>query len=221
MIHKTGEAQWLGRNYIWAGRGGGLRGHRLVSDRRRVLDATALLAYLGGEPGVDVVSLEIANGAAISTVNLAEVLSIIPAGFEQVPTVEQELRERGLLGGAVVVEPFTVEDAIKAAYEQAMLAPHGLVQSLGKLACSALASRYGTPPVGTDVWIATLPDHTPRPSLESPASNTAANAVAREARMRAAPHRDVAETCSALYASRAGNSLVARLVELRRAPSSP
>ncbi len=40
-----------------------------------VLDASALLAYLRGEPGAGVVCEAIAGGATISTVNLAEALS--------------------------------------------------------------------------------------------------------------------------------------------------
>src|SRR5690348_11016078 len=40
-----------------------------------VLDASALLALLGSEPGEDVVAQALARGAAISTVNLAEVVA--------------------------------------------------------------------------------------------------------------------------------------------------
>jgi ribonuclease VapC len=41
-----------------------------------VLDASALLAYLGNEPGADVVADAIAGGATISTVNLGEALRV-------------------------------------------------------------------------------------------------------------------------------------------------
>lgn len=40
-----------------------------------VLDASALLAYLNEEPGVDIVEKALAAGTAIGTVNWAEVLS--------------------------------------------------------------------------------------------------------------------------------------------------
>jgi len=38
-----------------------------------VLDASALLAVLNGEPGADTLTPELLNGATRSTVNLAEV----------------------------------------------------------------------------------------------------------------------------------------------------
>ena len=40
-----------------------------------VLDASELLAYRRDESGADAVAVEIATGAAISTVNLGEILS--------------------------------------------------------------------------------------------------------------------------------------------------
>ncbi len=44
---------------------------------RLVLDASALLAYLGDEQGADIVADAIAGGATISAVNLAEALSTL------------------------------------------------------------------------------------------------------------------------------------------------
>ena len=79
-----------------------------------VLDASALLAYLRDEPGAEVVSDTIADGAVISTVNLAEVFSrAADRGVDPVK-LATGLRESGLLGGAITVETFTVDDAIDA-----------------------------------------------------------------------------------------------------------
>lgn len=44
---------------------------------RPVLDASALLAYLGNETGAELVADAIASGTRISTVNLAEALSTL------------------------------------------------------------------------------------------------------------------------------------------------
>jgi PIN domain nuclease of toxin-antitoxin system len=104
-----------------------------------VLDASALLAYLRDEPGAEVVAEAIADGALISTVNLAEVFSrTADRGVDPVKLAAR-LRESGLLGGAVTVEQFTVDDAIEAGRLRPMTRDAGL--SLGDRACLALARR--------------------------------------------------------------------------------
>jgi len=80
-----------------------------------VLDASALLAYLGDELGADVVADAIAEGATISAVNLAEALSTLASRGADPAAVVTQLTERGLLDGAITVEPFTAEDATEAA----------------------------------------------------------------------------------------------------------
>ena len=75
-----------------------------------VLDASALLAYLGNETGADLVADTIASGASISTVNLAEALSTLATRGKDPADVASQLTERGLLGGAITVEPFTTAD---------------------------------------------------------------------------------------------------------------
>jgi ribonuclease VapC len=113
-----------------------------------VLDASALLAYLRGESGADVVSEAIAGGATISAVNLAEALSrstdsgVNPAQFAR------ELTDRGLLDGAITTEPFTVADAIEAARLRPLTRAAGL--SLGDRACLALARRLEGVAMTTD-----------------------------------------------------------------------
>jgi ribonuclease VapC len=108
-----------------------------------VLDASALLAYLRDEPGADVVADAIAGGAAISTVNLAEVLGRATEHADDPARLAGQMRERGLLGGAIAVESFTDEDAIEVARLRPETRAQGL--SLGDRACIALARRLGLP----------------------------------------------------------------------------
>jgi PIN domain nuclease of toxin-antitoxin system len=120
-----------------------------------VLDASALLAYLRDEPGGDVVADAIASGAAISAVNLAEVLSrVADHGGDPAALVDQ-MTQRGLLGGAITVEPFTTVDATEVARLRPPTRNAGL--SLGDRACLALARRLDTPALTADsAW--TQPD---------------------------------------------------------------
>jgi ribonuclease VapC len=104
-----------------------------------VLDASALLAYLHGEAGAEVVTDALGDGAAISTVNLAEVLSRATDGGADPVQRARELRERGLLGAALAVEPFTEADAVEVARLRPLTRSAGL--SLGDRACLALATR--------------------------------------------------------------------------------
>ena len=71
-----------------------------------VLDASALLAYLKDEPGVDVVEAMLAE-SRISSVNWAEVIQkSLAAGV----VVEGMLDDLQVLG--LVIEPFTPEDGL-------------------------------------------------------------------------------------------------------------
>jgi len=119
-----------------------------------VLDASALLAYLREEPGAGFVTEVIATGASICTVNLAEALSIAAAHGADPADVATELTARGLLGGAVTVEPFTTADAIEAARLRPLTRAAGL--SLGDRACLALARRHGAAAITADAAWATL-----------------------------------------------------------------
>jgi PIN domain nuclease of toxin-antitoxin system len=107
-----------------------------------VLDASALLAYLGDEPGADVVAGAVAGGAAISTVNLAEALSTAAARGVDAEALVAELTASGLLEGAITVEPFTTADAIEAGRLRPLTRAAGL--SLGDRACLALGQRLST-----------------------------------------------------------------------------
>jgi ribonuclease VapC len=116
-----------------------------------VLDASALLAYLQGEAGGDVVADAIADGASLSTVNLGEVLGRV-AGQDVDPVkLAAQLAERGLLDGAITVEPFTDADAIEVARLRPLTRDAGL--SLGDRACLALSRRLDAPALTADtVW---------------------------------------------------------------------
>lgn len=116
--------------------------------RGAVLDASALLAYLADEPGADVVSAAIAGGTAISSVNLAEVLSRVANSGTDPSDLAEKLTVNGLLHGAISVEPFTDADAIEVARLRPITRVAGL--SLGDRACLALASRLELPALTAD-----------------------------------------------------------------------
>lgn len=127
-----------------------------------VLDASALLAYLGNEPGADLVADAIAGGAAISTVNLGEALSTLAARGSDPADVASGLTDRGLLDGAIAVEPFTTTDAIEVARLRPLTHSAGL--SLADRACLALARRLSTPVLTADqAWTGLTLDVDVRP----------------------------------------------------------
>jgi len=67
--------------------------------------------------------------------------------------VARQLTERGLLHGAIAVEPVTTEDAIEIARLRPLTRKHRL--SLGDRACVALARRLGASAVTADgAWSA-------------------------------------------------------------------
>lgn len=108
-----------------------------------VLDASSLLAYLRDEPGAGTVADAIAEGAVISSVNLAEVLARAADRGADPTRLADELRRRGLLDGAIISEPFTESDAVEAARLRPATRALGL--SLGDRACLALATRLSAP----------------------------------------------------------------------------
>ena len=112
------------------------------------LDASALLALLQNEPGAEIVEDAIADGATISTVNLAEALSTMARKGADPAAALATMTERGVIGGAITVEPFTLADAVEAARLRPLTAKAGL--SLGDRSCLALARRLGTPALTAD-----------------------------------------------------------------------
>jgi ribonuclease VapC len=113
-----------------------------------VLDASALLAYLGDEAGAEVVADAIADGATVSTINLAEVFSTLASRGVNPEEVSADLADRGLLGGAITVEPFTTSEAIETARLRPLTCSAGL--SLGDRGCLALARRLSATALTAD-----------------------------------------------------------------------
>lgn len=75
-----------------------------------VLDASAVLALLNDEEGSEVVTDAIADGAAISVVNLAEVLSKVAERGDDPATAAAELRKAEGSKRALTIEPLTAAD---------------------------------------------------------------------------------------------------------------
>ena len=98
-----------------------------------VLDASALLAVLRQEVQPGTVELE---GGVLSSVNLAEIITVLVRNGKPVDTLVAELE---LLG--VVVKPFTSQEAERAGRLYALTQPYGL--SLGDRACLAVADLLG------------------------------------------------------------------------------
>ena len=115
---------------------------------RSVLDASALLVYLQGEPGSQGVQAALAAGAVINIVNYAEVLSRLNDAGEDPETANRRLSEQGLIGGLLAVTPVTEEDAISIARLRTATRAHGL--SLGDRACLSTGRRLGWPVVTAD-----------------------------------------------------------------------
>lgn len=107
-----------------------------------MLDASAILALLFGEPGADDVAQAIAQGVAVSTVNLSEVAEALRRNELEADPVIARLSEQ------VVIEPFTYDDALAAAALSRPTRKQGL--SLGDRACLALAQRLQATAVTAD-----------------------------------------------------------------------
>ncbi len=112
------------------------------------LDASAVLALLNDEEGSEVVSGAVADGAAISVVNLAEVLSKVAERGGDPATAAAELRKAEGSKRALTIEPLTAVDCIALARLRPITKQRGL--SLADRACLALASRLGVPALTAD-----------------------------------------------------------------------
>ena len=118
-----------------------------------VLDAYALLAYLLGEAGRDLVEDALAAGASMSAVNYAEVLSRLGATDADLGAVQRVLASLGLSGNLLTVLPFRSADAETVARLRAPTRAFGL--SLGDRACLAAALRLGAVALTADrAWAA-------------------------------------------------------------------
>ena len=98
-----------------------------------VLDASAVLAWLQGEPGADVVQTHL-DDAVICAVNFAEIHQKLAQNGVDADRTTRLLRTAG-----VRVEPFDADDAIAASKLWPTTRKAGL--SLGDRCCLALAAR--------------------------------------------------------------------------------
>ncbi len=110
---------------------------------RGVLDASALLALLNREPGSEQVANVVAEGAAISAVNLSEVA----AKLCEVGMPERLVHEVLDLLGLEVID-FDVEQAYQSGLLRALTRRAGL--SFGDRACLVLARKLALPALTTD-----------------------------------------------------------------------
>jgi ribonuclease VapC len=108
-----------------------------------VLDASALLALLRGEPGSEQVRNAIAQGAAISAVNLSEVVAKLSDSGVPDAEIHQAIDPLRL-----ETIPFDEELAYRAGLLRPLTRQLGL--SLGDRACLALAERLGWPALTAD-----------------------------------------------------------------------
>lgn len=117
----------------------------LPGGRSCVLDASAVLAMLHGEPGADIVQ-ELLETAAISSVNWSEVVQKALEGQTEIEGLRQEFEALGL-----EILPFTAALAETTARLRSSTRQAGL--SLGDRACLALAAMLDLPAVTTDrIW---------------------------------------------------------------------
>ncbi|MDN5916049.1 MAG: type II toxin-antitoxin system VapC family toxin [Pseudonocardia sp.] len=113
-----------------------------------VLDASAVLAWLQGEPGADVVQNHL-DDAVIGAVNFAEVHQKLAQHGVDADRTTRLLRTLG-----VRVEPFDADDAITASRLWPLTRSAGL--SLGDRCCLALAARLAGPALTADTAWSTL-----------------------------------------------------------------
>lgn len=104
------------------------------ADRRPVLDASAVLAYLLGEPGADTVEQRLEAGARCAAVSWSEVAQQVLAADR-----DWDLARALLTSYDVAVEPVTAVDAELAAHRWA----RGSGLSLADRLCLAMADRLG------------------------------------------------------------------------------
>jgi len=112
-----------------------------------VLDASALLAFIQDERGASVVAEALAETAAISVVNWAEVLSKVAENGGNAEDLDTGLRDHGFVGRLLVIEPMTEADCLTVALMRPATRSAGL--SLADRTCLALARRVALP-----VWTA-------------------------------------------------------------------
>ena len=115
--------------------------------RGYVLDASALLALLYGEPGATQVANAIMSGAAISAVNLSEVVAKLNA--DGMPAA-------AITGAISPLDIEVIDFDTELAYQTGFLRPltRQVGLSLGDRACLALAQQLALPALTADrAWL--------------------------------------------------------------------
>lgn len=117
----------------------------------KVLDASAILAFLFDEPGAEYVLASLEDRPLMSAVNLAEVLTKLSDQGVVPEEAGRRLQASGVLG-AIVMVPFDDEQAQTVATLRHSTRPLGL--SLADRACLALALRRGATALTADkAWL--------------------------------------------------------------------
>jgi PIN domain nuclease of toxin-antitoxin system len=129
----------------------------------KVLDASAVLAWLQNEPGRDIVEASLTEGAALGAANWSEVMQKELAAGRDWPQTRSLLLAFGLQ-----IEPVTVSDAEWAANRWRR---DGL--SLAGRLCLALANRMGATVLTADTaWGTDTPIQQIRPAQDTPDADT-------------------------------------------------
>jgi ribonuclease VapC len=114
-----------------------------------VLDASALLAYFYDETGATVIERAVSEGAVVSALNWAEVLSKAFDKGEDVDAFADKIKQTQFSDFKIV--PVTEADALQIAKLRAKTKSLGL--SLGDRACLALGLRLGLTVLTADrIW---------------------------------------------------------------------
>ncbi len=122
----------------------------MTADRRVVVDASALVAWILRERGAEVVG-RLLPFAVVPAPNLVETLYRVPERGHRMPArdLERHVRDMG-----VAVEPFGEQDVTRAA--ELIIASRAAATaslSLGDGLCLAIAERLGLPVTGADrLW---------------------------------------------------------------------
>ncbi len=117
-----------------------------------VLDASALLVLIKGEPGGDKVIAALKEGAAISAINFSEVIARLNESSMPEEAIHEALDflELDIVG-------FDTQNAYQAGMLRSITKRAGL--SLGDRACLALAQQLNLPAITADrVWEGLVPE---------------------------------------------------------------
>jgi PIN domain nuclease of toxin-antitoxin system len=116
-----------------------------VANPKNVLDTSALLAWIQGEPGGGFVEQCLAEDCAISAVNLCELATkLLDYNYSKAELIGQQLRSLG-----VEIVAFEESQALAAAQLRKPSRQYGL--SLGDRACLALAQQRSARVLTADV----------------------------------------------------------------------